>query len=104
MPQPHVADIDFKKMEGRGEMEVDREGDPKEGDRLLLNPKKLERHVGDVIFERQAGRPEGKERGEEAPEGDVLILNPQPVEKHVPTVDIAKFAQREEVGSREEGE
>lgn len=44
-------------MEGRGETEIDRSGEPKEGDRLILNPAKPEKHIPNVDFKRQAERP-----------------------------------------------
>jgi hypothetical protein len=46
-------------MVGRDEFEIDGEGEPKEGDRLILNPTKPEKHVPTVDFKKQEGRPEG---------------------------------------------
>lgn len=40
-------------MEGREEVEIDRNGEAREGDRLLLEPKKPEKHVPNVYFDKQ---------------------------------------------------
>lgn len=59
-PKPfeeHLPNIDWGKMEGRGEAELERAGEPKEGDILILNPTKPEKHVPTVDFKRQADRP-----------------------------------------------
>lgn len=40
-PKPHLPNIDFAKMEGRPLLEDDPSEDPKVGDRLVLNPKRV---------------------------------------------------------------
>ena len=65
----------------------------------MINPKKIEKHVANVIFEKQEGRPEPVCYGEDenGPEGDVLFINPKPVEPHIPNVDFARQADRKEI-------
>ena len=46
-------------------MEINKDEEPRIGDRLLLEPKKIEKHIANVIFDKQAGRPEPVEYGEE---------------------------------------
>ena len=86
-------------MEGREEMEINKDEEPRIGDRLLLEPKKIEKHIANVIFDKQAGRPEPVEYGEEdvGPEGDVLRLDPKPIGPHIAQVDFEKQAERPQI-------
>ena len=67
-------------MQGHDVEEIDRNGQPKEGDRLIIEPKKLEKHIPQIDFKKQEGRPEdlGQNDSGDGPEGDVLLLNPYP--------------------------
>ena len=63
---------------------------------MVLTPKKVEKHIANVVFDKQGGRPE-KENSEDPPEGDILVINPREVERHLPNLDFGKQAARPEV-------
>lgn len=86
-------------MEGRPQADIDRNGEPNEGDRLILQPKKPQKHIPNVNFQKQEGRLEGSinKEDEPCPQGDVLIINPKRVEPHIPKIDFARQADRPEI-------
>ena len=58
--------------------------DDQEGDVLVLDPEKLQKHLPDIKFEKQLGRQETRDVDEQdEQEGDVLVLEPKRPEKHV---------------------
>ena len=78
------ANVEIAKMVGReAPRDIDDEDD-QEGDVLVLDPEKLQKHLPDIKFEKQLGRQETRDVDEQdEQEGDVLVLEPKRPEKHV---------------------
>ena len=76
LPEKHLADVDFTKMQSRAQYydeDFDDELD-KEGDVLYLDPEAPQKHIPGVDFKKQYGR--GEDNAEFEEEKDEMILNP----------------------------
>lgn len=64
----------------------------KDGDRLLINPKKAEKKLADIKFEKMIGRPDNSDSNldEQGPQGDRVKIEPKYPEKHLPNIDFSK--------------
>ena len=90
------AYVDFSKQAGREETRDTDDTDDQEGDVLILDPEKLQKHLPDIKFEKQLGRPEKEIDELDDKEGDVLDLEPEKLAKKLPDINFDKQIGREE--------
>mmetsp|Transcript_1685 Transcript_1685/g.2334 ORF Transcript_1685/g.2334 Transcript_1685/m.2334 type:complete len:405 (+) Transcript_1685:613-1827(+) len=98
------VNVDFSKQVGREEPRDIDDEDDKEGDVLVLDPEKLQKHLPDIKFEKMMGREVRELDEQDDREGDVLVLEPRRPDKHMAEIDFNKQVGREEPPDLDEDE
>lgn len=75
LPEKHLPDIDFDKMQSRAQYyDQDEDEVDKEGDVLILDPRPIEDHMPNIDFKKQEGR--GEDFDDLIEKKDEMILAP----------------------------